>query len=254
MASGNPVLVKAPFKEATVTPAVQRMTIGGVSSKTLFLFLLLLISASWIWVRHLGQPDLGNLWIWSTAGWLGGLVVAIVLIFNQDQIKLLAPLYALFVGLALGSTTVWFESIYPGIALQAVWLTFGIMLAMLLAYKFHIIRLNEKLKAGIIIATLGVFIVYLVQFIVGILGAIFGWNLRVPYIHDSGPIGIAFSVIVVILAAMNLLLDFDTIDQGVNSGAPKEMEWYGAFGLTTTLIWLYVEILNLLAKLARNSD
>jgi uncharacterized YccA/Bax inhibitor family protein len=254
MASGNPVLAKAPFKEAVEVPQPQRMTMGGVINKTLFLFLLLLISASWIWIQYLGQPDLGNLWIWATVGWLGGVVVAIILIFNQDQIKILAPLYSLFVGLALGSTTVWFESIYPGIAVQAAWLTLGIMLAMLLAYKFHIIKLGEKLKAGIIIATLGIFIVYLVQFIVGILGAIFGWNLRVPYIHQSGPIGIAFSIFVVIMASLNLLMDFESIDQGVKNGAPKEMEWYGAFGLTTTLIWLYVEILHLLAKLANNSD
>ncbi len=132
---------------------------------------------------------------------------------------------------------------FPGIAMQAVGLTFGTFLALLIAYKSRIIRATENFKLGIAAATGGIFVIYMISFVLGFFG------MNVPYIHESGLIGIGFSLFVVVIAALNLVMDFDFIESGAEQGAPKYMEWYGAFGLLITLVWLYIEILNLLAKL-----
>ncbi len=156
----------------------------------------------------------------------------------------LAPIYAILEGLALGVISIMMELRFPGgIAMQAVGLTFGTFLALLIAYKSRIIRATENFKLGIAAATGGIFVIYMISFVLGFFG------MNVPYIHESGLIGIGFSLFVVVIAALNLVMDFDFIESGAEQGAPKYMEWYGAFGLLITLVWLYIEILNLLAKL-----
>jgi len=179
-------------------------------------------------------------------GVFGGFIVALVTIFKPNWAPLTAPVYALLEGLALGGISAVFERTYPGVAIQAVGLTFGTLFVMLLAYKTGMIRATQGFKLGVIAATGGIALLYLVEMV---LGGFF--HIQVPAINGSGAVGIGFSLFVVVIAALNLVLDFDMIETGARNGAPKYMEWYGAFGLMVTLIWLYLEILRLLAKARR---
>jgi uncharacterized YccA/Bax inhibitor family protein len=156
-----------------------------------------------------------------------------------------APIYAVLEGLFLGGISAIFEMSYPGIVIQAVALTFGTLFCLLAAYKSRLIKVTENFKLGIVAATGAICLIYLVSIIMGFFGA------SIPMIHSSGPLGIGFSLFVVTIAALNLVLDFDFIERGSEMGAPKYMEWYGAFGLVVTLVWLYIEILRLLSKLRR---
>jgi uncharacterized YccA/Bax inhibitor family protein len=164
-------------------------------------------------------------------------------VFKKNWAIVTAPLYAVLEGLVLGGLSATFEARFPGIVIQAVGLTFGTLFALLLAYKSGVIKATENFKLGVVAATGGIALVYLAGFVLGFFG------VSIPYIHGSGTIGILFSLVVVVIAALNLVLDFDFIESGAASGAPKYMEWYAAFGLLVTLIWLYLEILRLLAKL-----
>jgi uncharacterized YccA/Bax inhibitor family protein len=154
-----------------------------------------------------------------------------------------APIYAALEGLALGGISAVFESRYPGIVSQAVFLTFGTLAALLIAYRSGWIKATENFKLGVVAATGGIFFVYLISFVLSFFG------VSIPLIHGSGVFGILFSLFVVVIAALNLVLDFDFIEQGAEQGAPKYMEWFAAFGLMVTLIWLYLEVLRLLSKL-----
>ena len=177
-------------------------------------------------------------------GMIGGLIVAIVTIFKNHLAKYTVPAYALLEGLALGGISKFFEVMYPGIVNQAVMLTFGTLGALLLAYRSGLIKATENFKLGIVAATGGIFFVYLISWILS------WFSVSIPLIHSNSNMGILFSIVVVVIAALNLVLDFDFIEEGSEKGAPKYMEWYGAFGLLVTLIWLYLEILRLLAKLS----
>jgi uncharacterized YccA/Bax inhibitor family protein len=181
-----------------------------------------------------------------TGGLIGGFVIALVTIFKKEWSPITAPVYALLEGLVLGGISAIFERSYPGVAIQAVGLTFGTLFVLLLAYKSGIVRATQGFKIGVIAATGGIAVFYLVEMVLN-----FFFHFQVPAINGSGPWGIVFSLFVVIIAALNLVLDFDLIESGVRMGAPKYMEWYGAFGLMVTLIWLYLEILRLLAKARR---
>jgi len=183
---------------------------------------------------------------WMIGGALVGFVTAMVTVFKQTWSPLTAPVYALCEGLFLGGISAIFEKSYPGIAIQAVALTFAVMFVLLLAYKTGIIRATRGFKLGVIAATGAIALVYMVSFFL----QLFGWS-GLSFIYSSTPLGIGISVIVVIIAALNLILDFDFIETAARMGAPKYMEWYGAFGLMVTLIWLYLEILRLLAKTRR---
>jgi uncharacterized YccA/Bax inhibitor family protein len=176
-------------------------------------------------------------------GIIGGLIVALVTVFKQTWAPVTAPVYGLLEGLAIGGISAMFEAQYPGIVIQAVALTFGTCLVLLLAYKSRLIQATENFKLGVVAATGAIALIYFVSFILRMFG------VHMPYIHGSGLIGIGFSIAVVTIAALNLVLDFDFIERGVQTGAPRYMEWYGAFGLMVTLIWLYIEILRLLSKL-----
>jgi uncharacterized YccA/Bax inhibitor family protein len=180
---------------------------------------------------------------WMLGGMLGGFVFAMVTIFKKEWSPVTAPIYALLEGLVLGGLSAVFDQRYPGIGIQAVSLTFGTLFVLLLAYSSGWIKVTEKLRLGIVAATGGIAVFYLAELVLGFFG------IQFVSINGSGLIGIGFSLVVVTVAALNLVLDFDFIEQGVKVGAPRYMEWYGAFGIMVTLVWLYLEILRLLSKL-----
>lgn len=220
------------------------MTIGGTINKTGALLLLLLASAGVAWHQFFTVgPQVVVPWMFI--GMIGGFILALVTVFKKTWAPVTTPIYALFEGAFLGGLSGFMETQFPGIVLQAVGLTFGVLVCMLVAYRSGIIKVTAKFRMGLISATGAICLVYLVTFVLGLFG------VGVPYIHGSGTIGICFSVIVVVIASLNLVLDFDLIEQGTRAGAPKFMEWYGAFALMITLVWLYIEILRLLAKLNR---
>jgi uncharacterized YccA/Bax inhibitor family protein len=181
--------------------------------------------------------------IWVLGGAIGGFIVALVTVFKKQWAGVTAPLYALLEGLVLGGISSLLEARYPGIVIQAVGLTFGTLFGLLFAYRSGLIKATENFKLGVVAATGGIALVYLATMLLGF------FNISMPYIHESGLIGIGFSLFVVVIAALNLVLDFDFIENGAAQGAPKYMEWYAAFGLMVTLIWLYIEILRLLSKM-----
>ena len=243
MRTSNPALNEKAFKGQVAFG--DAMTLQGTVNKTGLLLLCVVVTAAWTWGLS-RSPEPGAAIPWMIGGVLGGFVVALVTIFKKNWAPLTAPIYALLEGLALGGISAIFERNYPGVAIQAVGLTFGPLLVMLLAYKTGMIRATQGFKLGVIAATGGIAILYLVEMV---LGGFF--HIQVPAINGSGAFGIGFSLFVVIIAALNLVLDFDMIETGVRGGAPKYMEWYGAFGLMVTLIWLYLEILRLLSKARR---
>ena len=238
MRSGNPALTSDTFAKYRAVSGVEQMTLGGTVNKTALSLVILLVAASFVWNR--GAASVGA-WILVSA--VAGLIVALVTVFKQTLAPYTTPVYAALEGVVLGGISVVFEARYPGIVSQAVFLTFGTLGALLAAYRSGLVRATENFKLGVVAATGGIALVYLLSFVLGFFG------VSVPLIHSSGTFGILFSVFVVVIAALNLVLDFDFIEQGVERGAPKHMEWYGAFGLLVTLVWLYLEILNLLAKL-----
>ncbi len=240
MRSGNPALKADTFSLAPAIPGSERMTLGGTVNKTAMSLFILLIAASFIWKRGAEDPSLPA---WILVSVVAGFIVAMVTVFKKTWAPITTPVYAAVEGLALGGISVVFEAKYPGIVGQAVFLTFGTLAALLLAYRSGLIKATENFKLGVVAATGGIALLYLASFTLGFFG------ISVPLIHSSGTWGILFSMFVVVIAALNLVLDFDFIETGVEKGAPKYMEWYGAFGLLVTLVWLYLEILRLLAKL-----
>ena len=239
MRSGNPILRDDTFRGQPLAFG-ETMTLQGTVNKTGVSLLILLAAASFTWQQVTpSEPVSPLLWL----GLFGGLVVALLTSFKPAWAPYTTPLYAALEGLFLGGVSGLYDLRYPGIVMNAVGLTFGCLAALLAAYSSGLIRPSENFKLGIVAATGGVALLYLVSMGLGFFGK------SIPFIHDSGPIGIAFSVFVVALAAMNLVLDFDFIEEGARRGAPKHMEWFGAFSLLVTLVWLYLEILRLLAKL-----
>lgn len=241
--TANPALNDGTFEGFTrVRTPGDAMTVSGTVNKTALMLLLLVLSAAWIWSKYYGGQDQQAVMPWVWGGALGGLVVALITIFRKPWAAVTAPLYALLEGLVLGGVSAVLEGRYPGIVIQAVALTFGTLVGLLLAYRSGLIRVTQNFRLGLFAATAGIGLIYLATFVLGLFG------VRMPYIHESGLVGIAFSLFVVVVAALNLVLDFDFIEHGAESGAPGYMEWYAAFGLMVTLIWLYMEILRLLAK------
>ncbi|MBU2540813.1 MAG: Bax inhibitor-1/YccA family protein [Candidatus Omnitrophica bacterium] len=239
MRTANPALNTNAFKAVRRLDAATSMTINGTVNRTFILLFLLVMSANFVWQRAAQASGLMIL------GLIGGFIVAMVTVFKKEWAPVTAPVYALLEGLALGGISAIFEMQYPGIVIQAVFLTFATLFSLLFAYKSGLIKVSENFKLGVVAATGGIALVYFATIILGFFG------VSIPFIHSSGPIGIGFSLFVVVIAALNLVLDFDFIEQGSKLGAPKYMEWYGAFGLTVTLIWLYIEILRLLVKSRR---
>jgi len=238
--SGNPALRAETFTRVDPVAGQDAMTIRGTVNKTAVSLVILFVTAMYVWELS-AMRQLPMAWVWGGA--IGGFVVAIATTFKQTWAPYTTPVYATLEGLALGGISYVFEQSYPGIVAQAIFLTFGTLGALLLAYRSGLIQATENFKLGVVAATGGIAIVYLLSFVLGFFG------VSVPLIHSSGTFGILFSLFVVVIAALNLVLDFDFIEEGAERGAPKYMEWYGAFGLLVTLVWLYLEILRLLAKL-----
>jgi uncharacterized YccA/Bax inhibitor family protein len=237
--TSNPALSANTFQ---VAPAMgEVMTVSGTVNKAGIMTVLAVASAAWAWSVFGRSPEaVGGL---VAIGGIGGFIVAMVTIFKKTWAPVTAPLYAVLEGLLLGSFSAMLEVRYPGLPMQAVGLTFGVLVAMLLAYRSGLIRATENFKLGVVAATGGIAVFYLIQFVLGF----FGVHFR--SINGATPLGIGFSIVVVIIAALNLVMDFDFIETGARAGAPRYMEWYAAFGLMVTLIWLYFEILRLLTKL-----
>ncbi len=221
------------------------MTIQGTVNKTGLLLLFVVATAAWTWgLAHSETPEAA--YPWMLGGLAGGLVVALVTIFKKEWSPISAPIYALLEGLVLGGISAIFDKSYPGIAMQAISLTFGVMFVMLLAYKMRIVQATRGFKLGVIAATGGIAIVYLISMVMSLF-----FHTQMSFLYAATPLGIGISLFVVIIASLNLIIDFDMIETGARMGAPKYMEWYGAFGLMVTLIWLYMEILRLLSKVRR---
>ncbi len=248
MRSGNPVLNANTFRNAEAA-GDGVMTLSGTINKTGILFALLLATAGYIWwqmsdaLYAADTARVQTLYIIAGISALVGFVLALVTAFAKRWVAVTAPAYALAQGFFLGATSLSFEQAYPGIVVQAVGLTFCVFFTLLVAYKTGIIKATENFRLGVFAATSGVALFYLISIVLRLLGIGGTW------MHDSGPVGILISLVIVAIAALNLVLDFDFIETGVEDQAPKYMEWYGAFGLMVTLVWLYLEILRLLAKL-----
>lgn len=236
--SGNPTLSEKIFQQnAQAVPAGEQMTVTGTANKIGILFLILLIGASISW--YMPSP----LFLWGGA--IGGFIVAMVTVFKKEWSPITAPLYAGLEGLFLGAISMIYASAYEGIIFNAVALTIGIFAAMFLIYRSGLISVTHKFRMGIVAATGGVALVYFASIILSF------FNINLSLVTGTGMWGIGFSLLVIGIAALNLVLDFDLIDRGAEAGAPKYYEWYTAFGLIITLVWLYIEILRLLGKMQR---
>jgi len=249
--SSNPVFGKNIFNQSAISAEDGVMTVNGTINKTGLMLLIVIFAATFTWRKFFGAIDPATpgvmpsgIMVWTMVGAIGGFITALITTFSPRRAAMTAPIYAVFEGLFLGAISAMFEAMYPGLVMRAVSLTFGVFFIMLLLYRSGTIRATEKFRTVIFAATGGIALVYLVSFIAGMFGANLG------FMYGNGLMGIGFSLVVVVIAALNLILDFDMITQGANSYAPKYMEWYGAFGLMVTLIWLYLEMLRLLSKLS----
>jgi uncharacterized YccA/Bax inhibitor family protein len=241
MRTSNPSLNSKTFERAA--PGAGMMTIEGTVNKVGILLVLMLVPAAYMWSKVLNAWDPSAAMGTAMLGAIGAFIFALITIFKKTWAPVTAPIYAVLEGLFLGAISGVFNQRYPGIAMQAIALTMGTLLTLLLAYRTGLIRATENFKLGVVAATGAIAMLYLVNIVMGFFGA------SIPFIHESGTFGILFSLFVVVIAALNLVLDFDFIESGAEAGAPKYMEWYAAFGLMVTLVWLYLEILRLLAKL-----
>ncbi|MGI8462382.1 MAG: Bax inhibitor-1/YccA family protein [Solirubrobacterales bacterium] len=247
MEARSPALNEEVFSKAAAGATGERtMTIGSTVIATSVLLLILIVAGAIGW--ELIEPSFGSpsvpVWYWIALG--VALVIAIVTIFRPRFAPITGPLYAVAEGLVLGGISRIFEYEFDGIVLQAIGLTLGVFVIMLVLYATRVIEVTKNFRLGVIAATGAIFLVYMVDLVLRFFGA------EVPLINDSSPAGIAISVVIVAVAALNLVLDFDFIEQGADQRAPSYMSWYAAFGLLVTLVWLYLEILRLLAKMRSN--
>ncbi len=246
--SGNPTLTEKMFNKSLEMDATLQgtMTVRGAINKFGFMMLMLIAGAAYNWhlFEEMKQDTMNVLMM---VGIFGGLITAIAISFKPNWAPFLAPLYALLEGLFIGGISVImnaaFAKSYPGLVMQAVGLTFGVAISMFILYNFRIINATERFKSVIFTATLGIGIFYLLTMVLRMFG------VNVSFMYDSSMLSIGISLFVVAIAALNLILDFDMIERGAEQGAPKFMEWYGAFGLMVTIVWLYIEMLKLLSKL-----
>ncbi len=236
--SGNPALSKKTFENLSI-PTTGVMTLEGTVNKTAISLAILLLSAYYTYSNAIMS--------YVFIGFIGGFILALITIFKKEWSPTTVPIYAVLEGLALGGVSkMYADAFEPGIVPQAIMLTLGILFALLFAYKTKIIQATENFKLGVFAATAGIGLVYIVSFLMSIFG---GGGLPLLNPTNSSMLSIGFSLFVVVIASLNLVMDFDFIEEGAEKGAPKYMEWYGAFGLLVTLIWLYLEILRLLSKL-----
>lgn len=236
--SSNPALAPERFRDAA---GAGQMTVAGTAWRAFVLLLLVGGSAGYTWWQLAPDPAAAGPYVMG--GLIGGLVLAMITIFKPHLAPWTAPLYAVTEGLALGALSMLINMQYAGLPVQAVMLTFAVFLGMLALYAFRVIRVTAQFRAIIIGAIFGIMLFYLAQMLLGFFGIV------IPGVQEGGALGIGVSLFTSGIAALSLLLDFDRIEQASAAGAPKMMEWYGAFGLIVTLVWLYIELLNLLRKM-----
>lgn len=244
MKTSNPTFRASVYRGENMHAAYgETMTVEGTIHRTGILLLCVLATALYTWSRFLATHDPAAVGLPIMVGVFGGFIMALVTCFKKEWSPVTAPIYALLEGLFLGGVSAMAEVRFPGIAIQSVGLTFGTCFCMLAAYRSGLLRASPKFVVGVVAATGGICLFYFLSMLLGFFG------IGVPGVFGGGPVGILFSLVVVVIAALNLILDFNFIEQGAEQGAPKYMEWYGAFGLMVTLVWLYLEILRLLSKL-----
>ena len=243
MRTSNPTFNDKTFSVSGVRVGFgDAMTVNGTIMKTVILLLCAVLTAGWTWNRFTTSQDPAEIGGYIMIGAIGGFIVALVTTFKKAWSPVTAPIYALLEGLFLGGASAMFELRFPGIAMQAVALTFGTCFCMLMAYRSGLIKVTQKFTLGVVAATGGIAIFYLITMVLGF------FHVQVPILYGNSNISIIFSLLVVGIAALNLVLDFNFIEQGAAQGAPRYMEWYSAFGLMVTLVWLYLEMLRLLSK------
>jgi uncharacterized YccA/Bax inhibitor family protein len=240
MNTGNPVFSRGDFG---VYARGEKMTLQGTINKSFYLLGICLFAAIWVWTRHQADPRPEAVLPYILVGTFGGFVVALITIFKAQLSAYTSPVYAALEGLAIGGVSALFEAEHPGIVINAIGLTFGVTITLLFAYKTRLIRVTETFRLVIVAATGGIALLYIAAIFLRYFGGV-----ELAFIHEGGVPGIIFSLIVVAVAALNLVLDFDFIEEGATQGSPKYMEWYAAFGLLVTLVWLYLELLRLLSK------
>jgi len=243
--SGNPTLKEKYFQNSLVVDQSEVMTERGTLNKFGLMFLLVMASSIFTWnAFYQGK----NILPWIIGSAIFGFILVLIISFTPRWSSYLAPVYALVTGVFVGGISAHYNYAFaeqaPGIVMQAVGLTFGVVIAMYILYRFRIIKATQKFKTIVFTATAGIAVFYLLALVLRMFG------IAMPFIHESSTIGIGISLVIVAIAALNLILDFDMIENGVAMGAPKYMEWYGAFGLLVTIVWLYLEILRLLSKFA----
>jgi len=241
MRTSNPMMKESVFAQSIA--GAETMTLQGAVNKTIALLALVVIGASYSWSLFYNQGA-AAVQPWMIGGFIGAFIFAMITIFKANWAPKTAPIYAVLEGLALGGISAFFEVRFPGIVIQAVGLTLGTLASLLFLYKTGIVKPTENFRLMVTSATMGIGMLYLVSMLMNMFG-----SGSIGFIHSNGLFGIGFSLFVVAIAALNLVLDFDFIEQGSEMGAPKYMEWFGAFSLMVTLIWLYLEMLRLLAKL-----
>ena len=244
--TGNPGLNDRTFASLPrLGIGVEGMTLKGTIDKSFLMLVVLMVAAFWPWSQMAGG-DVQAVSSTMMLGLIGGFVLALIISFKATLAPYLAVPYAALEGLAVGGISAIFEQRYHGIAIQAVGLTFGVLAVLLVAYRMRLIRVTNQFRAMVIGATGGIALLYLATMVLGF------FHVSVPVLYAATPLGIGISLVIVGVAALNLVLDFDLIERGVAGGAPKYMEWYAAFGLMVTLVWLYIEMLRLLSKVRRD--
>jgi uncharacterized YccA/Bax inhibitor family protein len=242
MRTANPALKERTFTDIRAAVGEPAMSLQGTATKSLVLVLLTVFSASFTW-NAVASGNLGILMPAVLVGGIGGFIVALITVFKPKVSPYTGPIYAALEGLLLGGVSAMYNARFQGLPAQAVALTFGVFIALLIVYRTGLIRATENFRLGVVAATGGIMIMYLISFVLSFFG------VQMAFLHDSSPLSIGISLVIVVVAALNLVLDFDFIERGVEHRAPKYMEWYAAFGLLVTLVWLYLEMLRLLAKL-----
>jgi len=244
MKSSNPVMTGKIYEKAGgVSAGAPVMTINGTINKIGLMLLLVIGAAAYTWKIVMGENP-GSAGTLALVGAIGGFIMAMITVFRPQSSAITAPIYAILEGLFLGAISAIINARYPGVAFQAVLLTIGTLFTMLFLYRSGYIRATPKFRRGVMMATGAVFFAYMISWIMGMFG------MSVGFMHSNGPLGILINLVIIVIAALNLIMDFDFIEKGSQMGAPKYMEWYGAFGLMVTLIWLYIEFLRLLSRFA----
>ena len=247
MRSSNPAMTGKIFEKAgTAVEGSGTMTINGTINKIGIMLLLVIAAAAYTWNIVMGA-DPGRASTLAMVGAIGGFIMALLTIFRPRSAAITAPIYAILEGLFLGAISAIINARYPGVAFQAVLLTIGTLFTMLFLYRSGRIRATPRFRRGVMMATGAVFFAYLISWIMSLFGMPMG------FMHSAGPLGILINLVIIVIAALNLIMDFDFIEKGSQMGAPKYMEWYGAFGLMVTLIWLYIEFLRLLSRFSSRS-